>query len=38
LGFLPILVLNFEAEGDLQKAVMGDTSVGTLVNASGKAD
>jgi uridylate kinase len=35
---LPILVLNFEAEGDLQKAVMGDTSVGTLVNASGKAD
>ncbi len=33
---LPILVLNFDAEHDLVDAVKGDTSVGTLVSATGK--
>lgn len=32
---LPILVLNFEEEGDLVAAVKGDTSVGTLVSHTG---
>jgi uridylate kinase len=35
---LPIMVLNFEADGDLVRAVKGDTSVGTLVSASGQLD
>lgn len=32
---MPILVLNFDNDGDLVKAVEGDTSVGTLVNGEG---
>lgn len=33
---VPILILNFEEENDLVNAVEGDTSVGTLVTATGK--
>jgi uridylate kinase len=32
---MPILVLNFDNDGDLVEAVKGDTSVGTLVNHTG---
>lgn len=32
---VPILILNFEAKDDLINAVKGDTSVGTLVSATG---
>ncbi|MBK9124645.1 MAG: UMP kinase [Chloroflexi bacterium] len=32
---MPILVLDFEAEGDLVRAIKGDTSVGTLVSHEG---
>jgi uridylate kinase len=35
---VPILVVNFEAEGDLVKAVKGDLSVGTLVSATGQLE
>jgi uridylate kinase len=32
---MPILVLDFDAEGDLIRAIKGDTSVGTLVSHEG---
>ncbi|MFW5748087.1 MAG: UMP kinase [Chloroflexota bacterium] len=32
---MPIMVLDFWAEGALQHAVMGDTSVGTIIDAQG---